>query len=78
MKYLVTGASGFIGYHLTAQLISEGHEVLGVDNFNPYYSPELKLLRKQDLAIGSQINILELDLCSKPSITKVISDFQPD
>jgi len=78
MKYLVTGASGFIGYHLTAQLISEGHDVLGVDNFNPYYSPELKLLRKRDLAIRSQINILELDLCSKPSITKVISDFQPD
>ncbi len=78
MKYLVTGASGFIGYHLTAQLISEGHDVLGIDNFNAYYSPELKLLRKQDLSNRFQANILELDLFSKPSIAKVISDFQPD
>ena len=78
MKYLVTGASGFIGYHLTAKLISEGHDVLGVDNFNAYYSPELKILRKQDLSNRFQANILELDLFSKPSIAKVISDFQPD
>ena len=78
MKYLVTGASGFIGYHLTAKLISEGHDVLGVDNFNAYYSPELKMLRKQDLSNRFQANILEMDLFSKPSIAKVISDFQPD
>ncbi len=78
MRYLVTGASGFIGYHLSTQMLSNGHEVLGIDNFNAYYSPELKLLRKQELANNFQVNIMNIDLCSKNSIAKIISDFQPD
>jgi UDP-glucuronate 4-epimerase len=78
MKYLVTGASGFIGFHLTAQLISEGHEVLGIDNFNDYYSPELKLLRAKELSNRFQANILDLDLYSKSSTANLVSDFQPD
>lgn len=78
MKYLVTGASGFIGYHLTSKLISDGHNVLGLDNFSSYYSPELKLLRKQELTNNYQVNILDLDICTKPSVTKVVADFQPD
>ncbi len=78
MKYLVTGASGFIGFHLTAQLISEGHEVLGVDNFNDYYSPELKLLRAKELSNRFQVNILDLDLYSKSLTANLVTDFQPD
>jgi UDP-glucuronate 4-epimerase len=78
MKYLVTGASGFIGFHLTAQLISEGHEVLGVDNFNDYYSPELKLLRAKELSNRFQVNVLDLDLYSKSSTADLVSEFQPD
>jgi UDP-glucuronate 4-epimerase len=78
MKCLVTGASGFIGFHLAAQLISEGHEVLGVDNFNSYYSSELKFLRKQDLVNRFKANILELDICEKTAVSNVISRFQPD
>ncbi len=78
MKYLVTGASGFIGFHLTAQLISEGHEVLGVDNFNDYYSPELKLLRAKELSNRFHANILDLDLYSKSLTANLISEFQPD
>ena len=78
MKYLVTGASGFIGFHLTAQLISEGHEVLGVDNFNDYYAPELKLLRAKELSNRFQVNILDLDLYSKSLTANLVSEFQPD
>lgn len=78
MKYLVTGASGFIGFHLTAKLIAEGHEVLGVDNFNDYYSPELKLLRAKELWDRFQFKIQEFDLCSKSSTSKLVSKFQPD
>jgi UDP-glucuronate 4-epimerase len=42
MKYLVTGAAGFIGSHLTEALLARGHDVLAVDSFNDYYDPALK------------------------------------
>ena len=37
MKVLVTGSAGFIGFHLCQKLISDGHEVFGIDNLNSYY-----------------------------------------
>ena len=78
MRYLITGASGFIGSHLTSQLLSDGHEVLGIDNFNSYYSPELKLLRKEDLSARFSIDLVNLDICDKEIISTKISKFQPD
>ena len=49
MKILVSGSSGFIGYHLVKQLIKDGHQVLGIDNHNAYYDVELKKLRRDKL-----------------------------
>ena len=46
MKILVTGSSGFIGYHLVQRLLNDGHQVLGIDNHNDYYDVALKMLRK--------------------------------
>ena len=43
MKILVTGAAGFIGFHLTKKLIESGHQVLGLDNLYHYYDIRLKL-----------------------------------
>ena len=50
---LVTGAAGFIGAALCERLLQDGHEVLGIDNLNSYYDPDLKLarLRRLDLVI---------------------------
>lgn len=42
MTILVTGSSGFIGYHLTRRLLEENEEVIGIDNLNHYYDPNLK------------------------------------
>ncbi|NRT15096.1 UDP-glucuronate 4-epimerase [Flavobacterium sp. 28A] len=51
MKILVTGAAGFIGYHLCKKLISLGHDVFGLDNINGYYDINLKMARLKDLGI---------------------------
>lgn len=49
MRILVTGAAGFIGSHLCENLHEIGHEVIGIDNFNDYYNPELKFLNAKEL-----------------------------
>ena len=50
MHVLVTGAAGFIGYHLTARLLAQGHSVVGIDNCNDYYDVQLKKNRLTQLA----------------------------
>ena len=52
MKILVTGAAGFIGYHLVKTLIEDNHEVIGLDNINDYYSTNLKFDRLNELGIN--------------------------
>ncbi|KKT11608.1 MAG: RmlD substrate binding domain protein [candidate division WWE3 bacterium GW2011_GWB2_43_22] len=49
MKIVVTGAAGFIGSHLSERLKGLGHNVIGIDSFNNYYTPELKKLNATDL-----------------------------
>ena len=50
MNILVTGAAGFIGYHVATRLLDGGCRVLGIDNLNPYYDPGLKRARLARLA----------------------------
>lgn len=61
MKILVTGAAGFIGSHTAERLKILGHEVIGADNFSPYYDPSLKSLNAKSLA-ENDIKILKVDL----------------
>lgn len=52
MSVLVTGAAGFIGYHVAASLLARGDAVIGVDNLDPYYDPRLKEARLAELSKG--------------------------
>ncbi|MBA6156275.1 NAD-dependent epimerase [Tenacibaculum sp. S7007] len=54
MKVFVTGIAGFIGFHLTKNLLSEGHEVVGIDNINDYYDVNLKFARLKELGINRE------------------------
>jgi UDP-glucuronate 4-epimerase len=56
MRYLVTGAAGFIGSHLAEALLARGHDVLGIDSFNDYYDPALK----EENARGLDVRRLDL------------------
>ena len=60
-KILVTGSAGFIGFHLTKALLSSGYQVVGVDNINDYYDPQLKLNRLAFLNDFVDKNTLELN-----------------
>jgi UDP-glucuronate 4-epimerase len=64
---LITGAAGFIGYHLAHRLASEGRCVTGVDNLNSYYDPSLKQARLDRLEKLPQFRFLRCDLADRAS-----------
>lgn len=68
MKILVTGAAGFIGFHTAQRLLADGHDVVGLDNFNDYYSPALKRARDEQLRKQSRFESNELDLCDNDGL----------
>jgi UDP-glucuronate 4-epimerase len=68
MKTLVTGAAGFIGYHVAERLLSEGRAVAGVDNLNAYYDPGLKRARLARLMRHDQFEFVCMDLASRRAV----------
>ena len=69
MKILVTGAAGFIGSALAMRLLEEGHEVVGIDNFNDYYDVSLKHARAERTSAYDRFKILSVDVCDKTAIS---------
>ena len=71
MKFLVTGAAGFIGFHTARRLCAEGHEVVGIDNLNDYYSVELKEARLAQLVGLANFRFQRLDIVDKDGLLRL-------
>jgi len=78
MKIVVTGTAGFIGFHLARRLLADGHDVVGVDNFNDYYSVKLKEDRHRLLAACPNYRLERLDLSEGERLLALVRDWQPD
>ena len=77
MRILVTGAAGFIGFHVSGSLLDRGDEVVGLDNLNPYYDPSLKEARLARLTDRPGFQIVRGDL-SDPAAVGAAFDRSPD
>lgn len=77
MKIFLTGAAGFVGYHVAAQLLSQGHEVIGFDSLNDYYSVQLKQDRLAQLATKSGFVFRQGDLSRREDVDAILGE-HPD
>jgi UDP-glucuronate 4-epimerase len=78
MRILVTGAAGFIGSALCKKLQPSGHDITAIDNFSDYYDVTLKQLRVKELLTPLDIEVLNLDICDRIAIEKLINSIKPD
>lgn len=78
MKILVTGAAGFIGFHLAKKLCEHQNQVLGIDNLNPYYDVNLKLARLQQLESNFYFKFIKADLANRAHAQQLFLDFSFD
>jgi UDP-glucuronate 4-epimerase len=69
MKILVTGAAGFIGFHVSRALLDRGDQVVGVDNLNDYYSVQLKRDRLQQILPHAEFQFAEIDIANRESLS---------
>lgn len=77
-KVLITGAAGFIGFHLAKRLLSLGAQVAGLDNLNPYYDVHLKLDRLRELDLYPSFSFTCGDLADAGAVNSLFDEFKPD
>lgn len=73
MKYLVTGAAGFIGFHVSQRLLAAGHQVVGIDNLNDYYDISLKQARLDQLP-SADFHFVKMDLADTPAMAALFAE----
>lgn len=77
MKVLVTGATGFIGFHVTKELLTRGDTVVGIDNINDYYDVKLKESRLNALAehpLSENFTFIKMDVADRQKMDLLCSD----
>jgi len=74
LEILVTGTAGFIGFHLSRKLLALGHTVVGLDNINDYYNPQLKMDRLELLKTETQFRFIRASLEDEQAIQAVFTD----
>jgi UDP-glucuronate 4-epimerase len=73
-KILVTGAAGFIGFHLSKRLLERGDEVVGLDNLNDYYDVNLKLDRLKQITMQENFKPVRLDLAERVEVSRLFAE----
>ena len=71
---LVTGAAGFIGFHVARRLLESGRNVVGLDNLNSYYDPKLKEARRDQLAKFDGFSFVKLDLADRAGMAALFAE----
>lgn len=77
-RILVTGAAGFIGYHVAARLLGDGAIVLGLDNLNDFYEVTLKIARLDRLRVSPAFSFERVDLADHQAVTGAVARFAPE
>ena len=77
-KILVTGSAGFIGMHLCKNLLDNGYLILGIDNLNEYYDPNLKNARLKILSKYDNFSFEKIDISNFGSLEQVFKTYSPD
>ena len=75
MSVLVTGSAGFIGMHTANALLKKNEEVIGIDNINDYYDPELKRARLEELHVNKNFYFEKLDFAAPGSLNLLIQKY---
>lgn len=76
MKFLVTGAAGFIGMHTCVRLLKAGYEVVGLDNLNTYYTPKLKQYRLEKVLSYENFRFVKMDLADREGMASLFQKEQ--
>lgn len=78
MKYLVTGAAGFIGFHTSKALLSRGDTVVGIDIVNDYYDPAIKEARLDILRKNEKFIYYRTDMVDRAAVEEIFNSHKPD
>jgi len=78
MKYLITGCAGFIGFHLSKNLLENGETIAGIDNLNDYYDPKLKKERLNILKQYDNFSFSQVDITDYQALEKVFKKYPPE